>query len=136
MILGEGGISARPLHKRKICGDGFMAGGLFASHSKLKQKDIVVEEASGEFSICWTIPKALPHLPVFSEGLFLIGARNSGPIELLCSIFAENLKRPIQTTLTLDLEIIAKDLTLKEIQNFSEAFSMEDIRSGTGRLPY
>lgn len=133
-ILGEDWPSRRPLHRRKISGGGMMPSPLIASHTRTNQKDIIVHEENGAAKIMWSIPKALPHLSVFSEGLFFVGKRERGQIELECSIFAENLRRPIHLTMTVNVEKLWQDLTTAEIQKFSEDFTMEDIKDGTGHV--
>lgn len=133
IILGDEGLPGRPLHTSKFGGDGMT---MFASHTKFAQKDIAVQEEAGQFSVAWSIPKALPHLLVFSEGMFYVGASESGQFEFQCSIFAENLRRPTQTTLSVTIERESKDLTREEIQKFSDAFTFEDVRSGIGRFSF
>lgn len=129
IILGDKQYPGRPLNTRQ-----FSNGGLYASHTRFSQEDIEVQEQAGEYKILWNVPKALPHLLVFSEGMFYIGAAERGLIELQCTIFAENLRRPIHTTLTVTVEKESRDLTLEEIQKYSEAFTLDDNISGRGRV--
>lgn len=131
MILSEEKYRIRPLNTRNI---GLFKGGLRASHTKLRNHDIVVREESGTFEIDWNIPKALPKLPIISEGIFFLGSSQSGLIELNCSIFAENLRQPVQTTLSVTMEKVQKDLTVEEVEKLSESFTFADIETDAGRL--
>jgi hypothetical protein len=67
-ISSEERVSGRPLHTSEFSG-----GGLFASHTRFSQTDIEVEDQAGHQKILWNVPKALPHLPVFSQGMFYGG---------------------------------------------------------------
>jgi hypothetical protein len=49
-------------------------------------------------------------------------------------MFAENMHRPLQTTLTLFVEKESKDLTLEEVQKFSEDLTLDDNMTGRGRV--
>lgn len=128
LILGDAGYPIRPLHTSKL-----RSGGIYASHTKFKQEDILVTQESDEFKICWNIPKALPHLPICSTGMFYVSAQESCSIEFNCTIFSENLKRPIQKTLELSVELESRDLTIEEIQTISDELTHDDNLTGRGR---
>jgi hypothetical protein len=128
-ILGDEDYPARPLHSSKL-----HSGGLFASHTKFRHEDVTVTQEADEFKIAWNIPKALPHFMVHSKGMFYVGAFESGPIEFNCLMFAENLRRPLQTNLTLLVEKESRDLDLGEVQKFSEEFTLDDNSTGRGRV--
>ncbi|MEI2726104.1 MAG: hypothetical protein V9H26_22095 [Verrucomicrobiota bacterium] len=119
---------------RPLRTSGFVGGGMFASHTRFPREDIEVKEEAGEYKILWSVPKALPHLSVFSKGMFYVGATERGPEELQCAIFAENLPQPIHTMLAVVIEKESRDLTLEEIQKYSEAFTLDDNISGRGRI--
>jgi len=129
LILGDEDYPARPLHSSKL-----HSGGLFASHTKFRQEDVTVTQESDEFKITWNIPKALPHFMVHSKGMFYVCAFDSGPIEFNCMMFAENLRHPLQTTLTLFVERESRDLDLGEVQKYSEALTLDDNDTGRGRV--
>jgi hypothetical protein len=96
-------------------------------------KDVIIKKEGSELEIEWDISKALPHLPIFSEGVFFTWSRNS-TIEFESTIYAENIKQPTQSTMTVIIETIQKNLTVEEVQELSERFVRSDLLNGTGRL--
>lgn len=129
-ILCEDKVSIRPLHSSK-----FPYCGMFASHLRFGSRDLELKEEAGLQKVLWSIPKALPHLVVFSEEMFYVSASEAGSFPLHCTIFAENLPQPARTTLTIHVEAEAKDITIEEIAAFSDACTANDIKSGRGNLP-
>jgi Putative DNA-binding domain len=129
LILGDAHYPIRPLHSSKL-----RTGGLYASHTRFKQEDILVSHESDNSKICWNIPKALPHLPIYSTGMFYVSTKESSSVEFNCWIFAENLRRRMQKTLKISIELESRDLTIEEIQSFSNEFTLDDNLTGTGRV--
>ena len=129
-MLCEDMVSMRPLHSRK-----FPHGGMFASHIRFGSRDLEIKEEAGLQKVLWTIPKALPHLVVFSEEMFYVTASEAGSFPLHCTIFAENLPQPARTTLNIHVDTEAKDIIIEEIAAFSKACTADDIKSGRGHLP-
>ncbi len=129
MIQSEGSYPVRPLHKYKIA-RGFEP---MASHYRPSQKDLLVRSDDSETEITWNVPKVLPHLPVFSNGVFFVCALNS-PLELEAAIYAENLRKPAQLMMTISVESVSKDFTVEEINELSEKFVRDDRDHGTGRI--
>jgi hypothetical protein len=65
--------------------------------------------------------------------VFFTWSRNS-TIEFESTIYAENIKQPTQSTMTVIIETIQKNLTVEEVQELSERFVRSDLLNGTGRL--
>ena len=131
LILPEDKYPSRPLNTAML-GSGM--GGAFASHVHFSRKDIVVSQSGDDYCIEWTLPKALPHLPTYSTGVFFIGNRESGDVPFHVTIYAENLRKPVSSELVVQVESTDGDLTAAEIMKFSQAFSVDDIQRGTGRV--
>jgi hypothetical protein len=43
---------------------------------------------------------------------------------------------PVETTLTVIVEKVSKDLTIDEVERLSETFVFADLKAGTGHLRY
>jgi hypothetical protein len=127
-IRNEEKLSCRPLHASTFNGLGS-----FGSFISFPQEDITVEEQAKHQKVLWIVPKALPHLPVFSEGMFYVTAPQSSLFELQCTIFAENLPSPSRATLAISLQKETRDLTPEEIASISATFTSDDMKSGRGR---
>jgi hypothetical protein len=126
----------RPLHKSKLRGNKSWVGEPMASYVSLPEGDLAVREEADELTIEWNVAKVLPKLPVFSEGVFFLGAKESGPVEFKCIVYAENVRQPTSTVLSITVDKIAKDLSAEEIGNLSEAFAFVDLANGTGNLNF
>jgi hypothetical protein len=129
VVLPEGSYPTRPIYLYKV------RKGVepIASHDRPSLKDVIIKKEGSELEIEWDISKALPHLPIFSEGVFFTWSRNS-TIEFESTIYAENIKQPTQSTMTVIIETIQKNLTVEEVQELSERFVRSDLLNGTGRL--
>jgi len=130
LVLPEAAYPIRPLHKYKLQ-RGFEP---LASYCRPSQKDIVVKMEGSETVIEWNVAKALPHLPVFSEGVFFVG-RCGSALEFYSTIYGENIKRPVQSRMTVLVDTISKNLTVEEIRELSDAFVRSDTETGIGRIP-
>jgi hypothetical protein len=82
ILLTEERYPPRPLHKTKLSKNG---GGLrdpmMASYTRFRQEDITVKRDGGITEIEWNVAKVLPKLPVFSDGVFFVGAQESRTVE-------------------------------------------------------
>jgi hypothetical protein len=126
-ILPQDRYPFRPLSTRN------RGSGLYASHSKPGPGDVVVRSGS-VYEIEWAIDTLIPRRPTCSKGTFLFWPNGIRQCEFNCSIFGENIPRPFESKLVIEVEQINKDFSLTEIRDISNAFTEEDVQHRRGRV--
>lgn len=115
-VIHQGHYPKRPIYKW----GGPFKGGLLVGgpYIRFESCDVHIRETDD----CWValahFDKILPGTKVFTDGVFLVTAEKSCEINVLGTIFGENISSPPHFEMTLKLEVGTRSMTIEEFESY------------------
>jgi hypothetical protein len=123
-VMSKGELPRRPYRDRSRA----MLTGITPIHERLRQKhdgETLVRRDSDNFKIEVECGDLQPGRKVWSD-VFFLGQRDSGTIQFIGSVLAENLSKPKAFNLTVSVTVAKAQMSMKELARLPDAGEKDD----------
>lgn len=92
--------------------------------------DIIIKKIDDTWYLCVLFNKVQPGQSIYTHNLFYLSANKTCEVSFKYEIFADNLVSPIKGLLTSELEVVDKNISLKEIEEMNSREAKERLKRG------